>query len=75
MPAKTFQAGVVIWYLSGLRKSETVTLANGLLEEFHISRKAKSRCLKALEAAGLIAVDYRQNRNPKVTLLAAGVEA
>ena len=64
----------MIWYLYGLRKDTTVTLANGLLEQFHISRKAKYRCLKALEGAGLIVVEYRKDRNPRVTIIAAGLE-
>ena len=74
LPGKAFQMGVVIWYLYGLRKDTTVTLGNGLLEQFHISRKAKYRCLKALEGAGLIAVEYRKDRNPRVTIIAAGLE-
>jgi hypothetical protein len=65
---------VVIWYLYGLRKDTTVTLANGLLEQFNISRKAKYRCLKALEGAGLIAVEYRKDRTPRVTIIATELE-
>jgi hypothetical protein len=45
-----------------------------LLEQFHISRKAKYRCLKALEGAGLIAVEYRKDHNPRVTIIAAGLK-
>ena len=74
MPGKAFQTAVVIWYLYGLRKDTTVTLANGLLEQFHISRKAKYRCLRALEGAGLIAVEPRKDRTPRVTIIAAGPE-
>ncbi len=69
LPGKAFQIGVVLWYLSGLRKDKTVVLANGLLGQFHISRKAKYANLEALERAGLIAVDGRDHRNPKVTIL------
>ena len=32
LPGKASQIGVVLWYLSGLRKNSTVVLANGLLE-------------------------------------------
>jgi hypothetical protein len=71
LPGKAFQTGIVLWYLCGLRKNETVVLANGLLEQFHISRKAKYRCLRALEGAGLIAVEGRKNRNPRVTIIYA----
>jgi hypothetical protein len=74
LPGKAFQMGVVIWYLYGLRKDTTVTLGNGLLEQFHISRKARYRCLKALEGAGLIAVEYRKDHNPRVTIIAVGLE-
>ena len=71
LPGKAFQTGIVLWHLCGLRKNETVVLANGLLEQFHISRQAKYRCLKALEGAGLIAVEWRKDRNPKITILTA----
>ena len=74
LPGKAFQMGVLIWYLYGLRKDSTVTLANGLLEQFHISRKAKYRCLKALEGAGLVVVEYRKDHIPRVTIIAAGLE-
>ena len=74
LPGKAFQTGIVLWHLCGLRKNETVVLANGLLEQFHISRQAKYRCLKALEGVGLIAVEGRKDRNPRVTILTAGLE-
>jgi hypothetical protein len=69
LPGKASQIGVVLWYLSGLRKNDTVILANGLLEKFHVGRKAKYRGLRALEGAGLIAVEEREDRNPSVTII------
>ena len=74
LSGKASQIGVALWYLSGLRKNSTVILANGLLERFHISRQAKYRCLKALEGVGLIAVEGRKDRNPRVTILTAEPE-
>ncbi len=74
LPGKASQIGVVLWYLRGLRKSDTVILANGLLEEFHISRKAKYSGLEALEGAGLIAVEERKYHNPSVTIITAEPE-
>jgi hypothetical protein len=74
LPGKAFQTGIVLWYLCGLRKNSTVILANGLLERFHVGRKAKYRGLQALEGAGLIAVEERKDRNPRVTILTAGPE-
>jgi hypothetical protein len=74
LPGKASQIGVVLWYLRGLRKNSTVILANGLLERFHVGRKAKYRGLQALKDAGLIAVEEREDRNPRVTILTAGLE-
>jgi hypothetical protein len=74
LPGKASQIGVVLWYLRGLRKNSTVILANGLLERFHVGRKAKYRGLQALKDAGLIAVEERKDRNPRVTILTAGLE-
>jgi len=74
LSGKASQIGVALWYLSGLRKNSTVILANGLLERFHVGRKAKYRGLEALEGAGLIAVEERKDRNPRVTILTAGLE-
>jgi hypothetical protein len=74
LPGKASQIGVALWYLSGLRKSSTVILANDLLERFHVGRKAKYRGLQALEGDGLIAVEGRKDRNPRVTILTAGLE-
>jgi len=69
LPGKAFQTGVVLWYLCGLRKNKTIVLANGLLEQFHISHQVKYRCLRALEGAGLVAVEERQDRNPRITIM------
>jgi hypothetical protein len=74
LPGKAFHIGIVLWYVCGLRKDKTIILANGLLEQFHISRQAKYRCLKALDGAGLITFEGRKDRNPRVTILTAGLE-
>ena len=58
-PSKAAATGVAIWYLAGLRKSNTFILPNGLLGNFGVGPQAKYRCLKALEDAGLITVEYR----------------
>jgi hypothetical protein len=65
---KAVQTGLAIWYLAGLRKSKTVVLSNLMLASFNVGPQAKYRCLKALEDAGLISVEYRPQKNPRVTL-------
>ena len=69
LPGKVLQTGLAIWFLAGIRESNTVILGNELLAHHGVSRRAKVRCLKALEGAGLIFVEYRENKNPRITLL------
>jgi hypothetical protein len=68
-PGKCLQVGLALWYLAGLQKTNTVALGNHLLKSFGVDRKAKGRCLKALQRAGLVAVLSRPGCNPMVTLL------
>jgi hypothetical protein len=53
-----------------VRKSKTVTVTNAELAEYGINRLEKSRSLGRLEKAGLVKVDRRDKRAPRVTLLA-----
>ena len=46
-----------------------VALGNRLLKSFGVDRKAKGRCLKVLQRAGLVTVLNRPGCNPMVTLL------
>ena len=45
-------------------------MPNGWLEERGVSRKAKSRVLRDLEAAGLITVERPNRQSPIVTIVA-----
>ena len=69
LPGKAAALAVVIWHLARLRKSDTLVLTQTSLDEFGISRQAKYRALERLEAAGLIAVQRRDKKNPQVTVL------
>jgi hypothetical protein len=60
--------GMVLWYISGLRKSETFILSNVMLKGFNLDRHTKYRGLKLLEDAGLIEIERRFKKNPRVTI-------
>ncbi len=63
---------LVIYRLTVLQRSKTVSLANGDLEKLGVDRKAKSRALAGLKRVGLVAVKTVQPKNKKakvVTLL------
>jgi hypothetical protein len=47
---------------------DTVLIGNPTLKEWGVDRQTKYKALKALEFAGLIAVQWRPNRSPLVTL-------
>ena len=51
------------------QRSKTVTLSNGELKRFGISRYAKYRALAWLHRAGVIAIEGRNGRSVRVTLL------
>ncbi len=71
LPGKSLHVGLALWCLAGLKKTKTVPLGNRLLKSFGVDRKAKGRCLKAMQGAGLITVVSCAGCNPTVTLLDA----
>ncbi|MEH6543013.1 MAG: hypothetical protein V7721_03635 [Porticoccaceae bacterium] len=68
LPGKSLHLSLAIWFRASMTNNATVRLGNSLLAEFSVKPDAKRRALKALEDAGLIEVDRRENRNPVVTL-------
>ena len=63
------KVGLALWFLAGLRKSQTVKLTRDILAEFKVDRQVKRRGLQQLENASLVAVERILNRNPLVTIL------
>jgi hypothetical protein len=65
------KATVWLWLEHQVRKSQcrTVAVPNGALVNLGVSRKVKNMALRRLEAAGLIAIERRPRKTPKVTLL------
>lgn len=69
LPGKSLHVGMAIWFIGGLRKSRVVLLSNIISLRFGLDRNAKYRALTWLEAAGLIAVERKLGRVPKITIL------
>jgi hypothetical protein len=65
----TLWVGLYLWFLRGLRKSNTFLVTNLMLEEWGILPDAKTRALRKLANAGLITLESRGKRNPRVTLV------
>ena len=61
--------GTLLWYLSGLRRADSFVVSNLTAQEWGIKPDAKRRALLKLEKAGLIRVERRGKRSPKVTLV------
>jgi hypothetical protein len=61
---------VELVYQSWKAKSLTFPLSNGRLKKAGVSREIKRRALRDLERAGLIMVERRHGRAPRVTLVA-----
>ena len=66
---KALLVGLALWHLKGLRKVDTFTVSNLMLQDWGIQPDAKWRALRKLERAGLIKVERRGKRSPEVTLL------
>jgi len=61
--------GLGLWFLRGLKRSDSVVVSNLMLEDFGVLPDAKNRALRKLEKAGLIAVERKGKRSPLVTLI------
>ena len=67
--APTLWVGLCLWYLKGLKRSVTFTVSNLTLEGWGVLPDAKSRALRKLEQVGLISVERRAKRTPRVTIV------
>jgi hypothetical protein len=61
--------GLALWHLKKLRQADTFTVSNLMLQEWGVQPDAKSRALRALEKAGLVRVERRGRRSPRVALI------
>jgi DNA-binding transcriptional ArsR family regulator len=68
---KALLVGLALWHLKGLRKADTFIVSNLMVQDWGIQPDAKSRALRALEKAGLIRIERRGKRSPRVTLVVA----
>ena len=72
LPGKALHVALGIWYLAGLKKTNTIRLSSSVLKGFGASRQAGYRNLEALKDAGLISIERHQGRNPIVTIIEVG---
>ena len=61
--------GLGLWFLRGLKRSDSFLVSNLILREWNVLPDAKRRALRTLEKAGLITIERRGRRSPRVTLM------
>jgi hypothetical protein len=61
--------GLSLWFLRGLKRSDSFIVSNLMMQEWEVLPDAKRRALRTLKKAGLIAVELRGKRSPRVTLV------
>ncbi len=66
---KALLVGLALWYLRGLRRSNSFIISNLMMQQWGVHPDAKSRALRKLEKAGLIRIERRGKRSPLVTLV------
>jgi DNA-binding transcriptional ArsR family regulator len=69
IPGKAVHVAIELWHLAGMKKCRTVKLSLSRIEQDGLSRSSAGRGLRALEDAGLVAVERHPGRCPIVTLL------
>ena len=69
LPGKSLHVGIVLWYLSGVSKSQTVKLTRLRLSRFGLLPETGRRGLRMLEEAKLVDVKRSGNKSPTVTLV------
>ena len=69
LPGKSLAVGVALWFSKGVKRSWTVPARRSLLQRFGVGRGAANRCLRELEDAGLIKVEWPPGRCPIVTII------
>jgi hypothetical protein len=70
LPGAALAVGLCIWRLVGATRRSSVKLSNKECELLGVSRYAKSRALRSLELAGLVSVEHRRGRFPRVEIVA-----
>jgi hypothetical protein len=75
LPGKALAVGLVLWFLKGLRRQNTVRLEPSKVRSLGLSRRQCYRGLEALEQAGLVAVQRQLGSAPTVTILVAPDES
>jgi hypothetical protein len=71
LPGRSVHVALALWHEAARSGSRCVALSNTLCLRFHVERNAKYRALRSLELAGLVAVERRRGRSPRVTLLSS----
>jgi hypothetical protein len=67
---KVLATALAVWFQAGLRDAKKdLKVPSDILADFGVDRAAKKRSLEKLEAAGLIAVEKKENKEPLITIL------
>lgn len=62
--------GTVLWHIAGMQGTRRdLPVSTERLEQFGVSRHAKFRALRSLVDAGLVTVQHKRGRSPRVTLV------
>jgi hypothetical protein len=71
LPGKALAVALAVWFEAGCAKSRTVILGHAAASRFSVGLRATARGLRSLEAAGLVLVERRAGRSPRVTITEA----
>ena len=68
LTGKSLEISMVLWFLKGVTRKNTVKLNGKLIRSFGVSRSTLYRGLAEMENAGLISIQRQIGRSPVVTI-------
>jgi hypothetical protein len=68
LPGRALFVALVLWHLAGLQRTRVVAWQPGRAAALGLRRHAVYRGVRALELAGLITVERRLGRAPRITI-------
>jgi DNA-binding transcriptional ArsR family regulator len=69
LPGRTLVVALALWFQCGRTNCRRVSLTGSILERFGVKRLTMYHGLRALEQAGLVAMERQTGKNPTVTIL------
>ena len=63
------ELGQCLWFQYRVKKQNPIKLTHAALDMFHLNHRTAERTLKRMRDAGLVSVEFKRGRSPRVEIL------